>query len=228
MQQFKERRIGNHSHHVHIESSADLNVLYQARFFFNRTTNDAIHFKDRSNNYINIYPKKHEVTAVLTNGSHLAGFLPQQYRIYNLTFNASETNNNDNLRDIFGFRNATNLTIATGFDARTGFERTIDGLRNLRQLKDLTINVIPKYSTVQLTPFLQLPPSVQRVQVTLPARKRSWSQHEYNSLTHELANNQCLPPAWELSSDSNGSITFVKTNRNVRRVCWDHISGRRY
>lgn len=227
LQQFRQRRIGNHSRTVVVESSADPNVIHQARYFADHIANDVIQFKDRSNNFMVLHPKNYSVHAVLTSGSHLARFLPENYRIYNVTFNASETNNNDNLRDIFNLRNATYLTLATGLEVRTGFERTVDGLRNLRQLRELTVNINPKFSTVQLTPFLQLPPSVTRVRVTLPARKRSWTQRAYDESTQELANNQCLPPAWELSSDSNGSITFNKTNRNIRRVCWDHISGYR-
>lgn len=86
LQLYKDHEVGDNSKVVYIEPTADRNVLYQARYFFNRTTNDAIHFKDRSRNVITIYPKNHSVHAVFVNGSHGTYFLPGQYRKYNLTF----------------------------------------------------------------------------------------------------------------------------------------------
>lgn len=222
LQLFKDGEMGRYSKVVYIEPNADPNVFYIARQFFNRTTNDEIRFKDRPQNLITIHPKNQSVHARFINGSHMTYFLPGNYRNYNLTFvNRNETNNMMNLRDIYEFQNATTLTLGNGFDVRSGYENVIRGMQYMKYLKELTVDISPKYSTVQLTPFLVIPPAVTRVRVILPANAPDY-------VTQELAANQCPPPEWEIISNKFGEIYFEKTYRDIRRPCWQHFGGRQY
>lgn len=187
-----------------IEPAADPNVLFQARYFFNRT-NDLIRFRDRSHNHMDIHPKNQSVQAVLLNGSHLAHYVPKHYKSYNLTFNASEVNSDANWRDIGEFKNATNLWIGNEFDVSDGYERIVGGLRNLRQLKELTVVVRPHYTTSQFKAFLELPPVITKVRVVLP-----WGS-DSEQVTRSLARNQYLPRGWNSVVTSNGAIHFDKS-----------------
>lgn len=220
LKQFKNRSIGNNSNIVYVGPAVDSNVLHQARYFFNNTRNDVIRFKDRSNNYMHIYPKNQSVQATLTNGSRLAYYLPKHYKSYNLTFNSSELNNNVNLREIFEFRNATNLWLGNGFEVRHGYERIIDGIRNMSKLKELTINIQAKNLTIQLAPFMELPPMIRTVRFTFPLDQYPWTKEIGYGGQVELARNQCIPRGWDISSDADGSVQFDKTGRDVTRWCW--------
>lgn len=170
---------------------------------------------------MNIYPKNQSVQAIFTNGSNLAHYLPKHFKTYNLTFNASEVNNIANWRDISELKNATSLWLGNGFELRHGYERIIEGMRNMQKLKELTINIQTKNLKMELTPFMELPPVIERVRFTFSSDQYPWTKEAGHGGQYELTRNQCIPPKWDVSADGpDGYIQFDKTGRNVSRFCW--------
>lgn len=214
LQQFKDGSIGNDTRTVHIEPTAAPNVLYEAKFFFNRTTNSEIRFRDVSDNIITIYPALQLANSVFLNSTHMTQYLPDFYKSYNLTFPRSGTNNDDNLRDIFTFENAERMVIGKDFEGQTFFERKIFGMSHMKNMHDLSVYLRPKYSTLQLSPFLEIPPAVTTVRIIFP-----WGP-EYDGDTKEMASNQCVPPLWSIVSTANATIQFDKDNNTEDRLCW--------
>lgn len=214
LQQFKDGVSGNDTKTVHIEPTVAPNVLDEAKFFFNRTTNTEIRFRDVFDNIITIYPGLELVHSVFVNSTHLTQYLPTFYKSYNLTFPRSGTNNDDNLRDIFTFENAERLVLGIDFKGRTGFEKKIYGISHMKQLRDLSVHLRPKYSTLQLSAFLEIPPAVTTVRIIFP-----WSSDDDEN-TREMATNQCVPRLWSILSASNATIQFDKDGNTEDRPCW--------
>lgn len=164
-----------------------------------------------------VRPKQHWVQATFLNGTRTAQYLPTFYKHYNLTFGRDGTNNDANWRNIFTFDNAETLIVGKWFDARNGYQRHILGMQRLQNLRELTVDVRPMYSTIHLTAFLIIPPAVQRVRISLPF-------DPMNEGTDELAANQCLPPLWEITSTADAVIQFDKTHTAEYRECWERFN----
>lgn len=209
-QLFRDGHIGQDARIVTISSSSTPNVLAQAHHFFDRT-NDEIQLVD-GNNRIFLTPRSKSVRATFVDGTRNAQYLPTGYISYNLTFSPSEVNNDDTWRTISSFSNAENLIIGSGFEVKSGYERKIQRLSSLHNLRELVVFARPSSVTVNLSTFLDAAPAVRDVRIVVAGRREA----------EQLAEHQCPPPTWAFGTAVGTTVKFEKSTGNPDyRSCWE-------
>lgn len=192
LEQFKEHKIGTESVVVHIESTAHPDVLAQAKHFDN-FQNAEIHFKAADGNTIEISPRYHRVNAHFTNGINLmAQYLPQNYKEYEIRYERQADLTAADLDALYTCSNAEKVSLSDAFHVDGDLEYRVDGLKHMTKLHTLSVNIaMPRYPTVQMTPFLVNAPALKIVEIVMPS-SMTWNQQKL------FANSQQVPQQWRM------------------------------
>lgn len=186
-------------------------MFAQARHFFDRS-NDEIQLTDGTGNVMVLRPRSQLVRATFVSGSRNAQHLPTAYKTYNLTFSPTEANSDDTWRAISAFHSAESLTIGSGFDLDSGYERNVQRLTSLHNLRDLTVFARTSSSSANLSTFLDAAPAVRSVRIVVAGQRAA----------QQLAEHQCPPPTWAFATAVGNAVKFEKTSGNPDyRSCWE-------
>lgn len=204
--QFKRGEIGQNHEAINIEGTAAPHVLYEAKFFFNATAHHSILLRDELGNTIRLMPRDESVFASFRDGKHLARHLPTTYKHYDISYNYRAILTTADLAHIAGFVYAETLTLGNRLDVKGDLANQIAGMKQLKNLHTLRVDINPETSTSQVKAFLEIPPAVTMVIIDLP-ETMNWEQ------AAEFAEGQEVPDEWELNY-ANHVITFVKVRQS--------------
>lgn len=163
-EKFKNGELAEYEY-IHIEAGAHPHILSQIALFVENYNHTTISFSDEHGSLVTLetLPKTRKVAASFRGGEHLAQYLPNNYRDYEVKYNESATLTDEEIKVICTWKHAVNLRLGElNLDSGELFER-IRCMQNLTSVDFLDVGVTSADYRVEVYPFLTVLPKARFV-----------------------------------------------------------------